>query len=287
MRRAESNSLLNPDLKQNKSYETSVRLDRQLVANVGIGFGYIYIRHVNWYGSTAGANTVDGVNVGRPYQVWNVPVVLTDPFDGQAVTLYTYPAEYRGAAFNRNQRLNAPSDRPDDYQSFEMTVNKRSSRRWNMSASYWATKSHEWVSAVLANPNDERFSVRDYWSWEARADTSYRLPWDLNASFTLRASSGAQGQRTQTFSDARLNQGTVTLRMEPFGAQQGPVVPISSFRIAKKLRVSQYTVDMNFAVFNVINSSAAVSTSYFSGTFGRITDILPPRVARFGLKVSF
>ena len=31
-----------------------------------------------------------------------------------------------------------------------------------------------------------------------------RLPYDLNASFNLRAASGAQGQRTQTFSDARL-----------------------------------------------------------------------------------
>ena len=63
-----SNSLLNPDLKQNKNYETSVRIDRQLVANVGVGFGYIYNRHVNWYGSVGGSNTVDGVNVGRPYR---------------------------------------------------------------------------------------------------------------------------------------------------------------------------------------------------------------------------
>ena len=52
-----SNSLLNPDLKQNKNYETSVRLDRQLVPNVGVGFGYIYNRHANWYGSVGGSNT--------------------------------------------------------------------------------------------------------------------------------------------------------------------------------------------------------------------------------------
>ena len=283
-----SNSLLNPDLKQNKSYETSVRFDRQLIANVAVGFGYIYIRHVNWYGSTAGSNTVDGVNVGRPYELWNVPVVVTDPFDAQQVTIYTYPATYRDAAYNKNQRLNAPSDRSDDYHSFEMTVNKRYSQRWNVSASYWTTKSHEWVAAVPGHPNDDRFPVRDYWSWEARTDTNYRLPWDINTSFTLRASSGAQGQRTQTFSDSRLNQGTVTLRMEPYGAQQGPVVPVTSLRVAKKFRAtSRYAVDVSFAVYNLINSSAAISTSYLSGTFGRITDILPPRVARLGLKFSF
>ena len=74
----------------------------------------------------------------------------------------------------------------------------------------------------------------------------------------LRAASGAQGQRTQTFSDARLRQGTVTLRMEPYGAQQGPMVPVTSMRVAKKFRVAErYAVDLSFSVFNVINSSAA------------------------------
>ena len=283
-----SNSLLNPNLKQNKNYETSVRLDRQLVANVGVGFGYIYNRHVNWYGSTAGSNTVNGVNVGRPYEVWNVPVVLTDPFDGQQVTVYTYPAAYRGAAFNQNQRLNAPSDRPDYYHSFEMTLNKRFSRRWNMSSSFWWTKSHEWVAATPSHPNDDRFPVRDYWRWEARADASYRLPADVNVHANLRAASGTLGQRTQTFSDSRLNQGTVTLRMEEFGAQRGPVVPVTSFRLGKKFRAAeQYAMDVNFSVYNPLNSSAAVSTSYLSGTFGRITDILPPRVARLGMEFSF
>jgi hypothetical protein len=44
---------------------------------------------------------------------------------------------------------------------------------------------------------------------------------------------------------------------------------------------------VNFSVFNLINSSAPVSISYLSGTFGRITDILAPRVARIGLEYSF
>ena len=46
-------------------------------------------------------------------------------------------------------------------------------------------------------------------------------------------------------------------------------------------------IDVNFSVFNLINSSAPVSISYLSGTFGRITDILAPRVARIGVEYSF
>jgi hypothetical protein len=63
--------------------------------------------------------------------------------------------------------------------------------------------------------------------------------------------------------------------MEPYGAQEGPVVPITSLRVGKKFRpAGRYALDVNFSVFNVTNSSAAISTSYLSGTFGRITDIL-------------
>jgi len=276
-----SNTLPNPDLKQNKNYEVSVRLDRQLVANVGVGFAYVYHRHTNWYDTGV-------VNVGRPYEVWNVPVVLTDPFNGQQVTLYTYPAAYAGAAFNQNKVLNAANDRPDYYHSFELTANKRFSREWNLSSSIWMTKTHQWIRATPTSPNDDRFAISDTWAWEARADANYRFPWDVNASANLRAASGAQGQRTQTFADPRLLQGTVTLRMEEFAAQNGPVVPVTSFRLAKKFRVAQrYAVDVNFSVFNLINSSAPVAISYLSGTFGRITDILAPRVARIGIQFSF
>src|SRR3989441_1069569 len=276
-----SNTLPNPDLKQNKNYEASVRLDRELVPNTGVGLAYVYHRHTNWYDTGT-------VNVGRPYAVWTVPVVLTDPFDRQPVTIYTYPSSYAGAAFNQNKVLNAPSDRPDDYHSFEMSRNKRFSTRWNMSSSYWLTRTHQWIRATPTSPNDDRFPINDTWAWEARAAANYRFPWDINASANLRAASGAMGQRTQTFADPRLLQGTVTLRMEEFGAQYGPVVPVTSFRLAKKFRVAQrYAVDVNFSVFNLINSSAPVAISYLSGTFGRITDILAPRVARLGLQFSF
>ena len=157
-----------------------------------------------------------------------------------------------------------------------------------MSSSFWMTKTHQWIRATPTSPNDDRFAINDTWAWEARADANYRLPSDINASVNVRAASGAKGQRTQTFSDARLLQGTVTLRMDEFGAQHGPAVPVTSFRLAKKFRpTNRYSVDVNVAVFNLINSSAAVSTSYLSGTFGRITDILAPRVARIGIQFSF
>ena len=172
--------------------------------------------------------------MGRPYEVWNVPVVVTDPFDGQQVTIYTYPATYRDAAFNQNQRLNAPSDRPDYYHSFEMTLNKRFSRRWNMSSSFWTTKTHEWVSANAVASERRPLSSQRLLVLGSSSGRQLPLPADVIVNAQCAGRVGALGQRTQTFSDARLNQGTVTLRMEPYGSQEGPVVPVTSLRVAKK-----------------------------------------------------
>jgi len=197
---AGTNTQPNPDLKQNKNYEAALRLDRQLVANVGVGVAYVYHRHANWY------DTTGVVNVGRPYDVWTVPLVLTDPYNGQPVTIYTFPPAYAGAALNANKVLNAASDRPDYYHSFELTANKRFSKKWNMSSSFWITKTHQWIRAVPTSPNDDLFPVNDTWAWEARADANYRLPADFNR-FLMTAQSAiliAQIVEQQRFTPAVL-----------------------------------------------------------------------------------
>jgi hypothetical protein len=259
-------------------------MDRQLVRNVGISLGWVYHKHVNWYGTAS-----SGVNVARPYEVWNVPVVLTDSFDGKDVTVWTYPAQYAGSAFNGTKRVNAPSDRPDYYHSFEVALTKRFSSKWNAATSFWYTKKHEWILSTPTSANDDRFPIDETWNWEARADASYNFPWGIVASGLIRAASGNPGARTQNFSSPLLRQGTTTLRMEPFGSQRGPIVPVTSIRLAKRFNFTeQYRLEVNFSVFNLANSSAPVGTSYLSGaTFGRPTSILSPRVARVGARITF
>ncbi len=52
----------------------------------------------------------------RPYDTW-IPAAGTfaDGLTGLPVTIYTYPASEVGAAFNRLEAVNAPSDRYDSY----------------------------------------------------------------------------------------------------------------------------------------------------------------------------
>ena len=140
-------------------------------------------------------------NVARPIGDYTVPVQVVDPGpdgvvgtadDGGPMTLYTYPTQFAGGAFSQNMFVNAPSDRPNIYNTIEGTFEKRYSNRWNLLTSFGITKTHEWLiaAAVPQTPNDTLFPLDDTWKWNARATGSYTLPYDLQLSATLLANSG-------------------------------------------------------------------------------------------------
>jgi hypothetical protein len=285
------NELNNPKLAQDKTYEYVVKVERQLVPNVSVSVSYIHHKVTNLYNSLEGTttSTASGINILRPHDIYTVPVTLTDALTGTPVTLFTYPSSYASSSFNQFEVMNAPGNRPDTYNTFEVAVTKRYSKRWNVQGSFWMTKNHEWIQAVSPTPNDDRFPIDDTWNWEARASGIYNLPWGFELSGFYRAQSGLPGQRTESFSSPLLLQGAVTLRMEPFGTERGPMISLTNFKVAKNIRLGErLRYQVNFQVFNIFNTSGATSTSYLTGaTFLHPTGIVSPRVARIGMQFSF
>ncbi len=285
------NELNNPSLKQDKTYEYVAKVERQLVPNVSLSLTYIYHKVTNLYNSLEGTttSTASGINVLRPYSIYTVPVTLTDTLNGSPVTLYTYPASYSSSSFNQFEVLNAPGNRPDTYNTFEAAVTKRYSKKWNGQVSFWMTKNHEWIQAISPSPNSDQFPIDNTWNWEARASGLYNLPWGFEVSGFYRAQSGIPGQRTESFSSPLLLQGAVTLRMEPYGTERGPMISITNLKFAKNIKFKErYKTQFNFQVFNLFNTSGATSTSYLTGpTYLHPTGIVSPRVARVGMQFSF
>jgi hypothetical protein len=82
---------------------------------------------------------------------------------------------------------------------------------------------------------------------------------------------------------------TVTLPLEEYGARRGPVVSVLNLRASKQFPLGgSRQLSLDFDVFNVLNSSAAVAINYSSGpTFGYVTDLTQARVARIGAKFTF
>ena len=78
--------------------------------------------------------------------------------------------------------------------------------------------------------------------------------------------------------------------MGPFGQYRGPVISTWNIKAAKVFAIhDRYHLEANFQVFNLLNSSAAVGTNYLTGasTFGVVTNLISPRVARIGGLFSF
>ena len=173
--------------------------------------------------------------------------------------------------------------------------------------SFWVTKHKRHLSLIPDNPNNDYFNVAQQWTWASNLSGSYRLPWDVQFAAFLQSKVGVQGQRTNIFRAAdpdggpSLRQQTnITLRMEPFGEQQGPAITLLNLRATKIFSLGRgQRLEINLDAFNLLNSSAPTTMTFASGpTFGWFgtaagttnaaeTGIVASRVGRVGMRYSF
>ena len=162
------------------------------------------------------------------------------------------------------------------------------SNRWMAIGSFWVTKNHAWLDRMQATPNSEFFPLDETWNWASTLSGSYMLPYDVQLSGFLQAHSGSPAYRTYTFRSVP-QLGTVSLPLEEFGSRREDTVAVLNLRVSKQFPVASWgRLNIDFDVFNVLNSNAAVATNWASGsTFGYVEDLTPARVARFGATFSF
>jgi hypothetical protein len=81
---------------------------------------------------------------------------------------------------------------------------------------------------------------------------------------------------------------TITLRLDPFGGQSGPVQNYMDLRVGKTFKVGERRLEASVDAINALNTNVAQSTTYVSGpTYGQIVLIPAPRIVRFGIQYSF
>jgi Carboxypeptidase regulatory-like domain len=311
--------LNNPNLKQPIFYEYTVRVERQLAKNIAVNFGYI--RHSAYYlydsanspGADLASNaattsfTGNGIAVGHAYSDYSIPVTYNETGNGSSylpgsITLYTYAkgtgeVTCGGVVGSCTEYLNNPSARPDIYNTLEASVVKRYSTRFNAMGYFWVTKYHRWINGLVGmdgDPNNDLFPVDNTWNWEARAAVTYNAPYGFKVNSFLRMQSGVYGQEVGTFSGTgtngnALNQGSVTVRLGPYGQFQGPGIPVWNFEVSRVTHFRErFQFEPDFEMFNITNSAAATSSSYKLGsTFNEVTGILAPRIFRIGIKGQF
>jgi hypothetical protein len=282
-----SSTVFNPDIAQPKADEVTLHLEREIAAGFAARVGSVYKREGNQF---------QLVNTARTGSVYDIPITTKDPGrdgvvgtadDGGNVTYYDYDPAYRGTAFEKSTYINY-SDYIDRYHNLEFGLDKRMSHNWQLQASYLATRRNMWIAGVPYTPNDEFFPKNETWETTFRASGSYRARWGIVASSVFEYQSGAPLARTVLFRTGLKQLSTLTLRMEPLGSENLPGVKLLNLRASKQFTFAGHRASIDADLYNALNANDATTMSVASGpTYGRITAIVPPRVARIGFTYHF
>jgi hypothetical protein len=254
---------------------------------------YVYRRLIGY---------ISTINTLRPYSTYDIPITRRDPGpdgvlntadDGGSITLYDYDPAYRGAAFVNAMHVNNTND--DRYHSLEWTLTKRSSKYW-LQASYFVVKNHRWLAGVFESPNNKLFPLDETWGWAGTITGRYQLPAGVSVSGFLQSMNGIKGQRTYVFRQADPDGGrpisqlsNVTLPLEPYGTEHLSALHNLSLRVTKTQRLGErWKAAIDFDMFNLLNEATPLGANWSSGpTFGYVTDVIPGRIARIGVKFEF
>lgn len=293
-----ANASIDPNLKNAYTDETSIFVEREVMADLGVRVGYVYKKdNQGW----------QQVNVLRPFSAFNVPVTIADPGpdgvlgngdDGKSIQGFNLDSTTRGSS-QVTQNIDGYAG---TYKTLEFSANKRYSRRYSVNASYSYTWTNEFgnnyfnnrfgtavsnfsfFGSYPGNPNEH--TQNDFTNWNAKLSGTVDAGWGIKVTPVIQMQSGAPYGR---YISAALNYGAQLVLVEPIGTRRQDAVSVVNFRVEKQLRFAdKVKLGLFFDMFNVSNSNTAVNVNWRSGAaFERATTVLPPRIAKFGVKFDW
>ncbi len=303
---------IDPDLKNALSQEYTAGIEQEIYRGFGVAANFVRQFGYNKYG------TIDRAYLTSSF----TPVTAIDPGqDGVVDASDPRITIYERAADSRQSDLyltNFPGG--DHYVAYDVRATKRMSNNWQMMLSY------EWDKANTAPPNTFDPNILVWGSTGTNQSTrahyatnnfkmlgTFELPKGLGLSGTFESQKGAQYSRTVQFNGAarnilaangtarttNLNQGSVTLTMDPPGFYFNPRVNLLNLRLDRTFRITErQNITGMFDLFNVFNANTILGTEVLSTTvkdingntvprFGRANSIVNPRIFRIGARYKF
>jgi Carboxypeptidase regulatory-like domain len=292
---------IDPNLKDPRTDEFTLGYQRELIRNVAFTASWVQ----RWFNDA----TVD-VEVGIPVDGYT-PQVFNDPGpdnlvntgDDRPITLYNVQAAYRGK--NVAYHTNFPGTQR--YKGLELSVTKRMANRWQLMGSYvWS----RFDGDLVVDPNNPNQTIPTNGVGRGSTDQPhavkiigvYQAPWQVNVGLNYQ---GLSGLPTDRQFRAALTQGSTTVRAEPRGTYRADFLNLMSLKVDKVFHLHPHAQISAFAeVHNLTNTNAAqgsigtltqaftsqaafdaakATTSYF----GRVQEIVAPRILKLGVKYTF
>jgi hypothetical protein len=300
----------NPNEKQVIFDELTLSFEHELMTNFSL-------RATGIYSQTK--NVLRHLNRFRPYEAYNIPVTNRDPGpdgrlgtadDGGLVTYFEYSPALSGLQFEEYTSVN-DSRANQSYKTIELAAVRRLANRWQLVASYSATKKNQPIGARNSasalgfgtssptfsaagehvgffTPNDEIFSFDKTWDWDGKLIGTYILPGGVAMSGNFHHTSGDPFARQVRFRGGRTIP-SIVLNVEPIGTHRRPNLNLVQVRVEKRFRLPRAhmaTVTLN--LYNALNANTATGLQNRSGPdFLRPRSIMPPRLAEVGVSYRF
>ena len=292
------------DLKAPITTEFLIGAEREIFPNLSISGTYVYRRYTDgwWQDNDNGQDD----NLTFPDDNW---LANSWVFAG-TIQQGGYSIDYYEPTVDPSGTVTI-QQRPDYhrvYQGIELSATKRLSDNWmaNASFSYGNTNQYLGSPAAYMDPtgidNVDGYSYAPISSgsgksdifinsrWAFKTSVLYQFPFDINASgyFSLRE---GFAHPIRVRSDYREhNAGRAYAFAEPLGSIHLPNVALFDLRVEKIFKLQDYgRLGLIMDVFNVFNSNTALgkNRNVWQSNFGQITEIVNPRIFRFGVRFQF
>jgi hypothetical protein len=268
------------DLIRPKGNEISTNIEREIVEGLSGRVSYVYKNARDVWGE---------VDVVRA-PAYTVPFSFVDPGPdnrldtGDEQTINTFD---RPGNIGSDRVWTNPENNNDDFHTVEFALNRRFSDRWMLLTSFGYT----WRQLGTANyrPADLLFIDEDGQEsttiYNYKLVGRYTLPWEIGLSGSWKFQSGEQWGRTVSVRFP--GDGTRTVRVEPLDANRAPNVSIIDLRFDKSFRIRGTRLTAMLDMFNLANQGVVTDWRTTTVNYREVTDILDPRVVRFGVKFNF
>lgn len=244
------------------------------------------------------------------------PDNLAGTADDRSLTLWQVAPAYLGkdTFFHTNCGNNVSVSCTQRYKALEISIGKRMSNRWQMQGSYVYSRMTGDLPLDYTNPNNLLSFVGQGSAYAQGASTSpdqphafkllgsYQAPYGITLGANYQALSGLPTDRVLSVA---FSQGTSNLRMEPLGSYRADTLNLLSLRADKTFKIAGTNrIGLIAELHNALESSASqnsigtvtrgfaspaafnaamLTTSYF----GRVQEIVAPRVLKIGIKYEF
>lgn len=285
-----SSTTVDPNLKNDRTTEFSVGVERELMANFGVGASYIYRQYPDYENFTIvpGVNAADYVPV--TFTAPCTSVACTDP--SYTVTYYQLPYTRPGGGFRRN------ADRTRKYHGLELTARKRFSDRWmlNASANFQSTRyfyggpdvSYQDPTDIAMLDGAQTGTANA--KWLGKVTGLYVLPWhDIGVSGFFNMRQGYPFNRYLLSPSRTGGIGTANVDIDRWGDVRYDTFSQLDMRVEKQFTFGRTKWAVALDVFNVMNSNVVLAREdqMNSTRANFVEEVLAPRVARIGLRLNF